>query len=431
MQCYSIASPDNTNQALANVARLNVYTFTSNQTLREIEQTINLAANGDTIWWYVLESTTQAGPYNLIYTSNATYPDTGKTSFSSGPISVQVSAGKYYAIGAGWNSASTWYYQNNSAKPVTFGAGQVVAKFNPNGANPLAGPLNGPSVDTTTFEQQLCLDIAATPTPSPTSSPSPTASPSPTPSPTSSPSPTPSPSPFDNALAFANTIPTQIPKSHPLPVTITMQNTGNTTWSAAGGYDLFVTSDPCGLSPSPSLSIAPAINVLPGQQYIFSVTLNGPASGGPCTINLQMRHGAGTFGDVVSQTLNVVDPINDANIVGNTIPAQMYPGQGLAVDITVRNRGNTTWIPGGNYFLKANTDTCSIFAGPPQMLEVVSPNKNTSMLAYLVAPLTLGPCDIEVQMTESPGGGSFGVKLNLTIQVVSPPNALRDWNLYE
>lgn len=210
-----------------------------------------------------------------------------------------------------------------------------------------------------------------------------------------------------------------------------MQNTGNTAWSNAANFGLEVALDPCGLSPLLSLTISPTADVAPGQIYSFTGTLNGPASGGPCQIDLRMSEAATQFGPTVTQTLNVVDPVNGANILGSTIPAQMYPCQGLWVEVNVRNNGNTTWMKGGNYALNKNSDSCNLFAYGIQMLDDTPPSSNTPMLAYLVAPLTLGPCNFELQMTENPGTGAFGNKLNKTINVIVPPNAARDWTLFE
>ncbi|MBI3735185.1 FG-GAP repeat protein [Candidatus Sumerlaeota bacterium] len=237
--------------------------------------------------------------------------------------------------------------------------------------------------------------------------------------------------PFNGAANVAHTIPTQIPKLHPIPITITMQNTGNTNWSSAGAYDLEVVSDPCGLSPAPSLTLASGTVVQAGLNYTFSGILNGPASGGPCQIDFRMSEGANLFGSTFTRTLNVVDPVNNANILSSTIPATMFPGQSLWVEITVRNSGNTTWMPGGNYSLSVNSDTCAIVTSGPTMLGTALPSTNIMMVIYITAPGSPGSCSIQLQMTENPGPGVFGNILNKTINVINPTNAAKDWTAFE
>ncbi len=144
-----------------------------------------------------------------------------------------------------------------------------------------------------------------------------------------------------------------------------------------------------------------------------------------------MSEGATLFGTTVTQTLNVVDPINNASFISHGVPATMSPGQSLYVDIRFRNTGNTTWMPGGNYGISVTPNPCDPFGIaiiPP--LDVVLPNQVHSFLAYITAPMTLGPCSTQLRMTES-GVGPFGATLNLSFTVAEPPNAIRDWTIYQ
>ncbi len=140
---------------------------------------------------------------------------------------------------------------------------------------------------------------------------------------------------------------------------------------------------------------------------------------------------AATFGALTTQTLNLVDPINNATIPNNTIPTQMFTGQSLWVDITARNTGNTSWMQGGNYYLNVNSDPCGLFSAGIFMQGNATPNTNAPMIAYITAPLTPGSCAIQLQMAENPGPGVFGAILNKTINVVTRPNATHDWTVFE
>lgn len=92
---------------------------------------------------------------------------------------------------------------------------------------------------------------------------------------------------------------------HTYSVSVTMHNSGATTWSYAGGYRL--------LSYNPSgnktwgidrMYIPSGVNVAPGSNFTFSAIVTAPATTG--THNFQWRmllNGVGTFG---SPSANVV-----------------------------------------------------------------------------------------------------------------------------
>ncbi len=296
---------------------------------------------------------------------------------------------------------------------------------------PTTSPSASPSVSPT-------ITPSASRTPSASPSPSPSVSPTPSASPTVSPSPTASPSPFNDASVVTHTIPTQIPKLYQVPITITMQNTGNTTWPGAGNFVLGVTLDACALSSVSALTITPATNVLPGQNYVFSGILNGPAAGGPCQIDFRMTDGVTPFGATATQTLSLVDPINNASFLGNTIPTTMYTNQSLLVGTNVRNLGNTWWMdqsisPSRWFGLLAVADPCGLHSTSiPMPAPSQAPNTNGDFNYLITAPATPGLCNFQLRMIVVEGSVVyFGATLNVNINVINPPNAVRNWEVFE
>ncbi|MBI1785077.1 hypothetical protein HYR69_08020 [Candidatus Sumerlaeota bacterium] len=284
---------------------------------------------------------------------------------------------------------------------------------------------------TPTASRTPTVSPSPTKSPSPTRSPSPTASPSPTPSATPSPSPSASPSPYNDAALVTHTIPASIPNSHNVPFIITMQNTGTLPWSDADGYRLNVNTDSCNLTTFSLLNIAPATTVNPGASYTFAGTLAGPASTGPCSLQFQMVDDAVPFGAVVTISPNVVTAVDSANVLSNTIPGTMPAEESLWVEITVRNNGNTYWIPGMGYGLTLNSDPCGFFSNPPIPVgETVAPNKNYGFLAYITAPQNDGSCSFTLQM-RGPGNTPFGNTMQVNVNVQEPPNATHDWSIFE
>ena len=109
----------------------------------------------------------------------------------------------------------------------------------------------------------------------------------------------------------------------------------------------------------------------------------------------------------------------------------MAPNQALLIAITLRNRGNTIWTS-PNYALAAVNDPCNLFGAaliPVGAGDAVAPFTNYDFLWQVTAPPTEGPCALTFQMTES--GVNFGPTLQHTINVVTPPNAARNWAAYE
>jgi hypothetical protein len=102
-------------------AMLNIYSVTTNRTLALIEQYENITA-AMTLTWHVYESMTPTGSYTSI-SQTMTTSTTGAAYHASGPLTVPLVAGRYYAIGASWTTSLN--YGLISASPtvaVSFGS---------------------------------------------------------------------------------------------------------------------------------------------------------------------------------------------------------------------------------------------------------------------------------------------------------------------
>ncbi len=369
---------------------------------------------------------------------NNTDPVLGPLQNNGGSNSTRAIGPGSPALDAGTNTGAPALDQRGGLRPIDGDLNLSVItdigafEFDPAGPTPTPGasPTSSPS-PTISPSPTASASATRSPTSSPTPSVSSTATASPTPSASPTATATLTPTPFDDASVASHTVPAQIPTDHPVPVTFTMQNTGNTTWSAADGFTLSFVTDDCALSLDPEISLPPGASILPGQSAVFTATLIGPSSAPQtCQLDFQMSHGA-PFGAMGQATVNAVTAANNSSFVGNSIPAVMYVGQGLNVDITVRNLGNTTWMVGGNYSLTPISDPCSLIVNPFLLFETTGPNKNISMPGYIVAPGTPGSCNLQLRMNEDSGEGLFGATFNVTIQVINPPNATSRWNVYE
>lgn len=117
---------------------------------------------------------------------------------------------------------------------------------------------------------------------------------------------------LDQAVLVNMTLPKSVDASHPATVSITMKNTGSTTWTKSAGYTL-ASQDPhnstiWGLN---KVNLAPTDSITPGQTKTFSFDVTALSFSG--TYNLRWRmlqQSAGSFGDTTPTT-----PVNVASAV--------------------------------------------------------------------------------------------------------------------
>ena len=88
--------------------------------LTQIEQYFKITSS-QTLQFVVYESATQSGTYNRIHLNEIT-SGTGTKWYSSGPITVNLVAGKYYCISAAWRGSNTrFYYISSGSQSVSWG----------------------------------------------------------------------------------------------------------------------------------------------------------------------------------------------------------------------------------------------------------------------------------------------------------------------
>ncbi|MHC4184796.1 MAG: GLUG motif-containing protein [Planctomycetota bacterium] len=107
-------------------SKFNVFLCTSGCELVEIQQHL-YAPSTQTLQLLVYESETKEGPYQRIHVNSISIK--GNKWFSSGPISVQLVAGKYYTIGAAWSSNVRYFYHTTPVYEETTTWGQKVGSW--------------------------------------------------------------------------------------------------------------------------------------------------------------------------------------------------------------------------------------------------------------------------------------------------------------
>jgi hypothetical protein len=114
----------------------NVYYCETQSKLAQIEQYLSLTTSGE-ITFFVFESAVVGGPFTGKYTKVVAGAPSGARWHSSGPISVTLTAGKYYIIGVG-SQSETSHYMGYAPHPIAANFGHSVSGYLRGGYPPSA-----------------------------------------------------------------------------------------------------------------------------------------------------------------------------------------------------------------------------------------------------------------------------------------------------
>ncbi len=118
----------------------------------------------------------------------------------------------------------------------------------------------------------------------------------------------------DNAIVTDNTIPSQMYAGDTVLVTVTVKNTGASTWSEADAFRLGAVDDSDPFYAGNRVQLPAGVTVAPGQTCTFEFTMTAPASAGDYTTDWQMVHdGSGWFGEVHRETVRVASGTPECN----------------------------------------------------------------------------------------------------------------------
>ncbi len=107
-----------------NRLRGNTYTFSAPQVLSEIQMELSFSGTLD-LYYYVLESATLTGTYEVISEVVIPTEGNGQAFYSSGPINIALEPGMYYGIGVAWGASPVGYYRDPTALPRNWALGTV------------------------------------------------------------------------------------------------------------------------------------------------------------------------------------------------------------------------------------------------------------------------------------------------------------------
>jgi uncharacterized membrane protein len=224
----------------------------------------------------------------------------------------------------------------------------------------------------------------------------------------------------NNAQIASYSLPESMTAGQSYSVTITVKNTGTSTWTAADGYKLGAVGNSDSFTASTRVLLGASDSIAPGQSKTFSFIMTAPAAAGSYTTDWRMlKEGVTWFGATLTVPVYVTAAPYGAQITGSTIPASMIAGQTYSVNVTVKNTGSNTWTAANNYKLGAvgNSDP---FAATRQLLsgaDSITPNQSKTFTFNMTAPAA-GTYTTDWRMLRE-GVAWFGVTLTKSVTVTA------------
>ncbi len=227
-----------------------------------------------------------------------------------------------------------------------------------------------------------------------------------------------------NGASFVTqSVPSSMTAGQVATVSVTMQNTGTTTW-APGTY-MLGSRNPDNNTTWGLSQAALASSVAPGGQATFTFNVNAPSVAGTYNFQWGMKQGSVFFGSTSTNVaVNVTSGggggggTNNAMFVSQSVPSALNAGQTASVSVTMKNTGTTTWAA-GTYSLQSQNPAGNTTWGLNRvnLASSVAPGSNATFTFNVAAPSTAGTYNFQWRMAQD-GVGAFGdLSTNVAITV--------------
>jgi hypothetical protein len=206
-----------------------------------------------------------------------------------------------------------------------------------------------------------------------------------------------------NAATFVGqSVPSTMVAGQSYQVSVTMRNTGVTTWTSAQLYRLGSQypqdNGIWGLGrvgvPGP---------VAPGQQVTFNFTVTAPANVGTYHFQWRMvQEFVQWFGDYTPDVPVTVVAAGAAVFVGQSVPSVMEAGHSYQVSVTMQNTGGVTWTAGQLYRLGAQDPQDNTLWGLNRvgLPGPVAPGQQVTFNFTVTAPAKAGTYNFQWRMVQ-------------------------------
>lgn len=235
------------------------------------------------------------------------------------------------------------------------------------------------------------------------------------------------------ATIVADTIPGTMKKGTEYPITITVRNDSNQTWSESNLIRLGAVGDSDPFANGRHL-IKIGESVKPGDEYVFVFNMKAPSVTGEYLSDWRMlQENVKWFGAVLEKKIKVVEvlPARDATFLKSTIPDSMVGGKTYTVTLTVRNDGEATWSEKEMYRLGGMGDS-DPFVNARQYFpqeQNVRTGQTYDFTFIMTAPLASGIYTSDWQMLQESitwFGDQFTKKVTVTSPYSKTSNSIYD-----
>ena len=141
-------------------AKGNSYRIDTSATLNEAEFWLTFS-DTQTLTFYVFEGADEFGTYSEVYRSSRGVSGTGTDWYSTGPISVPLTAGQHYIVAVSWSGTLIYYYNIGDSQATSFGA---FTHGYATGTDPLPGSFDSTENDQAVYHQRLTTNEPTVPT---------------------------------------------------------------------------------------------------------------------------------------------------------------------------------------------------------------------------------------------------------------------------
>lgn len=232
---------------------------------------------------------------------------------------------------------------------------------------------------------------------------------------------------YSDARVIGQNVPTQMEAGRAYTISVTMYNSGTSTWARAEQYTLMTQSPGNNMIWGFNRVSLPSDFVSPGQSATFTFQVTAPGTPGQYTSQWSMQQGGhGSFGGFTAPvTVNVVAPVlvSNAQVVGQSVPTQMEAGKRYNLSVTMYNSGSTTWTRAEQYTLMTQSPGNNTMWGFNRVslpFDSVAPGQTATFAFQVTAPAAPGQYVSQWSMQQE-GHGSFGGFTEpLTVNVIAP-----------
>ena len=225
----------------------------------------------------------------------------------------------------------------------------------------------------------------------------------------------------DNAGFISQFVQTPMTVNQTAAVSVTMLNTGTTTWTTDSYY--LGSQNPAGNMTWGVNQVSLPLAVGPNQQVTFIFNITAPPVAGTYNFQWQMLHGATYFGALTTNVPVTVNPGSGdgATFVTQSVPSTLNTSQVVQVSVTMHNSGTTTWDT-LSYNLGSQNPQDNMTWGLNRVSakSSTSPGSDRQFVFNITAPTTPGVYNFQWRMIHATTWfGAFSQ--NIAITVGNPP----------